>query len=156
MNHRVHTVAVLMGGGSTEREISLLSGEAVLAALREAGYDARPVVVDRENRFSLPEGTEAAFLALHGAWGEDGGAQAALEALGVPYTGSGVEASRASCDKTLSRAAFERAGVPVPPGYTIGAGVGSAVHALGVGAASDRDACRGAAGSRTCRQGPPA
>ena len=123
MNRRFEKVAVLMGGGSTEREISLLSGEAVLAALREAGYDARPVVVDRENRFSLPEGTEAAFLALHGAWGEDGGAQAALEALGVPYTGSGVEASRASFDKTLSRAAFERAGVPVPPGYVIGAGV---------------------------------
>ena len=123
MSHRFHTVAVLMGGGSTEREISLLSGEAVLAALREAGYDAKPVVVDRENRFSLPGGTEAAFLALHGAWGEDGGAQAALEALGVPYTGCGVEASRVSFDKTLSRAAFERAGVPVPPGYVIGAGV---------------------------------
>ena len=118
--HRFHTVAVLMGGGSSEREISLASGAAVLAALREAGYDARRVVLDEVNRFELPEGTEAAFLALHGAYGEDGGVQAELDRRGVPYTGSDAASSRASFDKILSRALFERAGVPVPPGYAIG------------------------------------
>ena len=109
MKHHFHHVAVLMGGGSTEREISLVSGRAALAALREAGYDAEPVVLDEKNRFDLPAGAEAAFLALHGAYGEDGGVQAELEARGVPYTGSGVESSRVSFDKTLSRAVFERA-----------------------------------------------
>ena len=123
MNRRFQKVAVLMGGGSTEREISLVSGKAVLGALREAGYDTVSVVLDGENRFEIPAGAEAAFLALHGAYGEDGGVQAALEARGLPYTGSGVESSRVSFDKTLSRAAFERAGVPVPPGYVIGPGV---------------------------------
>ena len=123
MKHHFHHVAVLMGGGSTEREISLVSGRAALAALREAGYDAEPVVLDERNRFDLPAGAEAAFLALHGAYGEDGGVQAELEARGVPYTGSGVESSRVSFDKTLSRAVFERAGVPVPAGYVLGAGV---------------------------------
>ena len=123
MTRRFHNVAVLMGGGSTERELSLVSGRAALAALRAAGYDAEPVVLDEKNRFDLPAGAEAAFLALHGAYGEDGGVQAELEARGVPYTGSGVESSRVSFDKTLSRAVFERAGVPVPAGYVLGAGV---------------------------------
>lgn len=123
MTHRFHHVAVLMGGASTERDISLSSGRAALAALREAGYGAEPVVLDERNRFELPAGAEAAFLALHGAYGEDGGVQAELEARGVPYTGSGVESSRVSFDKVLSRAAFERAGVPVPAGYVLGPGV---------------------------------
>ena len=70
--HRFHHVAVLMGGGSSEREISLVSGAAVLDGLRAAGYAAEPVVLDENNRFALPAGTEAAFLALHGAYGEDG------------------------------------------------------------------------------------
>ena len=122
MKKRFHQIAVLMGGGSSEREISLLSGAAVLDALLAAGYDARRVELDRENRFELPAGTEAAFLALHGAYGEDGGVQAELDRRGVPYTGSDAESSRVSFDKTLSRAAFQRAGVPVPPGYVIGAG----------------------------------
>lgn len=120
---RFKHVAVLMGGASSEGEISLLSGRAVLGALREAGYDAVPVELDRKtNAFELPAGVEAAFIALHGAYGEDGGVQAKLDAMGVPYTGSGAEASRVSFDKILSRAAFAAAGVPIPAGYALAAG----------------------------------
>ena len=120
---RFKRVAVLMGGASSEGEISLLSGRAVLGALREAGYDAVPVELDREtNAFEWPAGAEAAFIALHGAYGEDGGVQAKLDAMGVPYTGSGAEASRVSFDKILSRAAFAAAGVPIPAGYALAAG----------------------------------
>ena len=115
-------VAVLMGGGSSEAEISMLSGRAVAGALREAGCDVREVVLDKENRFTLPEGTEAAFIMLHGAYGEDGGVQADLQRLGVPYVGSDVESSRVSFDKVLSRAAFAAAGVPIPEGYVIAPG----------------------------------
>lgn len=120
---RFKHVAVLMGGASSEAEISLLSGRAVLGALREAGYDAVPVELDRKtNAFSLPAGVEAAFVALHGAYGEDGGVQAALDAMGVPYTGSDAASSRLSFDKILSRAAFVAAGVPIPDGYAIAPG----------------------------------
>ena len=115
-------VAVLMGGGSSEAEISMLSGRAVAAALREAGCDVREVVLDKENRFTLPEGTEAAFIMLHGAYGEDGGVQADLRRMGVPYVGSDAESSRVSFDKVLSRAAFAAAGVPIPEGYVIAPG----------------------------------
>ena len=120
---RFRRVAVLMGGASSEAEISLLSGRAVLGALRDAGYDAEPVELDpATNAFELPAGTEAAFVALHGAYGEDGGVQAKLDALGVPYTGSGAGASRVSFDKLLSRAAFAAAGVPIPDGYALAPG----------------------------------
>ena len=115
-------VAVLMGGGSSEAEISMLSGQGVAAALREAGCDVSEVVLDKDNRFTLPEGTEAVFIALHGAYGEDGGVQADLQRMGVPYVGSDVESSRVSFDKTLSRKAFAVAGVPIPEGYVIAPG----------------------------------
>lgn len=108
-----------MGGGSSEREISLLSGAAVAAALSEAGYDVSKVEVSRENKFTLPEGTEAAFIMLHGAYGEDGGVQRDLRELGIPYTGSGEESSRKSFDKILTREVFEKAGVPVAPGVVL-------------------------------------
>ena len=112
-------VAVLMGGGSSEAEISMLSGRGVAAALREAGCEVHEVVLDKANRFTLPEGIEAAFIMLHGAYGEDGGVQADLQRMGVPYVGSDIESSRVSFDKTLSRAAFAAAGVPIPEGYVI-------------------------------------
>lgn len=119
MSRRFSKVAVLMGGGSSESEISIQSGTAVAAALAEAGYDVSRVVVSQDNAFVLPEGTEAAFIMLHGAYGEDGGVQADLEKLGVPYVGCGVEASRVSFDKILSREAFAAAGVPIPEGYVV-------------------------------------
>ena len=115
---RFRKVAVLMGGPSSERDISIESGRSVAAALREAGYDAVEVLAGRDRSFSLPAGVEAVFPALHGEWGEDGGAQAALEALGVPYVGCRPDAARVSFDKTLTREAFARAGVPIPRGGT--------------------------------------
>ena len=106
-------VAVLMGGVSSEREISLRSGAAVAGGLREAGYrDVREVVVDEKGGFRLPEGTDVAFVAMHGKFGEDGQVQALLEARGIPHTGSGPEASRRAFDKSLSKPALAAAGVP--------------------------------------------
>ena len=114
-----HSVAVLMGGSSSERDISMLSGQAVAGALREAGYDVHPVVVDAHDAFALPPGTEAVFIALHGAFGEDGGVQRILRDQGMPYTGSGPESSRTSFDKVLARKAFAAAGVRIPEGVVV-------------------------------------
>lgn len=102
MEKKFHNIAVLMGGGSSEREISLLSGAAVSGALKEAGYCVTPVEVSRDNRFALPAGTEAVFIMLHGAFGEDGRVQSLLDGMGIPYTGSGAASSRNSFDKGLS------------------------------------------------------
>jgi D-alanine-D-alanine ligase len=104
-------VAVLMGGPSAEREISLKSGAAVAGGLRLAGYDVCEVdVVGRE--VVLPDGIEAVFIALHGEFGEDGQVQHILEDMGMPYTGAGVAGSRIAMDKVLTKDAFERHGIP--------------------------------------------
>src|SRR5690349_24097674 len=93
-------VAVLLGGPSAEREISLLSGNAVVGALRSKGVDAHPFDPAERELFDLKrDGFTRAFIALHGRFGEDGTVQGALEALGVPYTGSGVAASSLAMDK---------------------------------------------------------
>ena len=108
-------VAVLMGGRSAEREISLASGRAVLAALLKAGVEAEAVDVDRATLRSLLAGEFArAFIALHGRGGEDGAIQGALEAAGLPYTGSGVSASALAMDKLLSKAIWRAGGLPTP------------------------------------------
>ncbi|HYL19272.1 MAG TPA: D-alanine--D-alanine ligase, partial [Burkholderiales bacterium] len=87
-------VAVLLGGKSSEREISLMSGKAVLEGLRKAGVDAHPFDPSERELFDLKkEGYARVFIALHGRYGEDGTVQGALELLGIPYTGSGVMAS---------------------------------------------------------------
>lgn len=110
MSERLHIV-VLLGGPSAEREVSLKSGQAAAAALRTLGH--RVTQVDpRPGRLSLPPDTDVAFLALHGTYGEDGSVQAELEALGVPYTGSGVEASRLAFDKARTKDRCRAAGVP--------------------------------------------
>ena len=108
-------VAVLMGGSSGEREISLISGKAVLEALLSVGVDAhgfdpaeRPVWALKE------EGFERAFIALHGRFGEDGTVQGALEAMGIPYTGSGVMASALAMDKWRTKLVWLATGVPTP------------------------------------------
>ncbi|MGI5869705.1 MAG: D-alanine--D-alanine ligase [Kiritimatiellia bacterium] len=119
MQKKYNTVAVLMGGSSSERDISMQSGKAVVGALCEAGYEALPIVLDEHDAFTLPPGVEAVFIALHGTFGEDGGAQSALRRLGVPYTGSDAASSRISFDKLLARAAFEAAGVRVPKGAVV-------------------------------------
>lgn len=111
MSRRFKKVTVLKGGPSTEREVSLRSGAAVARGLAAAGYDV--VEVDVTGRaLDLPAGTEAVFIALHGEFGEDGQVQALLQQRGVPYTGSGVTASRVAIDKRLSKALFVKAGIP--------------------------------------------
>ena len=108
-------VAVLMGGRSAEREVSLKSGAAVLAALRKSDVDAHafdPAVQDLHAL--LDEGYQYAFIALHGRFGEDGTVQGALELMGIPYTGSGVLASALAMDKWRSKLVWQAAGLPTP------------------------------------------
>ena len=108
-------VAVLMGGPSAEREISLLSGNAVLKALRECGVDAHPFDPAERNLFELAgEGYARAFIALHGRFGEDGTVQGALETLKIPYTGSGVMASALAMDKWRTKLVWLASGIPTP------------------------------------------
>ncbi len=108
-------VAVLMGGVSAEREVSLRSGEAVCGALTKAGHDVHPVDVTdvylEEVRNLSPD---VAFIALHGRFGEDGGAQAKLESWGIPYTGSDAQTSRVGMDKMASKCFFITHDVPTP------------------------------------------
>lgn len=109
-------IAVVMGGPSTEREVSLNTGRAILAALQEKGYNA--VGIDLEPRQFVEQlkeaGTEVVFNAIHGEYGEDGALQGALDLLGIPYTGSGVLASAVAMDKTVSKRLFISAGIPTP------------------------------------------
>jgi D-alanine-D-alanine ligase len=108
-------VAVLMGGPSSEREISLLSGNAVLAALREKGVDAHAFDPAERSLFELrADGFERAFIALHGRFGEDGTVQGALEVLRIPYTGSGVMASALAMDKWRTKLVWIASGLPTP------------------------------------------
>lgn len=108
-------VAVLMGGLSAEREVSLNSGAAVLAALQSRGVDAHGVDVGRDIVRVLQAGSfDRAFIALHGRGGEDGVMQGLLEALGIPYTGSGVLGSALSMDKIRSKQVWLAAGLPTP------------------------------------------
>ncbi|NOY65977.1 MAG: D-alanine--D-alanine ligase [Gammaproteobacteria bacterium] len=108
-------VAVLMGGLSAEREISLKSGSAVLAALKNKGVDAVAVDVD-ENIVSTIEKNnfDRVFIILHGRGGEDGVMQAAMEVLGLPYTGSGILGSALSMDKLRTKQVWTGAGLPTP------------------------------------------
>ena len=108
-------VAVLLGGDSTEREVSLLSGAAVTAALQSRGVDAHGFDPQRTPVQSLvSEGFARAWIALHGPGGEDGLMQGALEWLGVPYTGSGVLASALTMDKLKTKRVVVGAGQAAP------------------------------------------
>jgi len=108
-------VAVLMGGRSAEREISLLSGAAVLAALKRRGIDAHAFDPAERPIFELAsEKCARVFIALHGRYGEDGAAQGVLEWMDIPYTGSGVLASALCMDKLRTKLIWRAAGVPVP------------------------------------------
>src|SRR5512142_2568155 len=109
-------IGVLMGGLSSEREVSLASGNAVLAALREKGYHPVPIDVGRDVATDLRKHEiEAAFIALHGRFGEDGAIQGLLEVMGIPYTGSGILASALGMNKTVSKQVFRSRGLPVGP-----------------------------------------
>jgi D-alanine-D-alanine ligase len=108
-------IAVLSGGDSDERSISLKSGQAVVAALSQRGHFVLPVdpaVVPLKGMDW--NGFDVVFIALHGRFGEDGEVQSLLEESGIPYTGSNAEASRIAFDKRLAKAAFEKEGVPTP------------------------------------------
>jgi D-alanine-D-alanine ligase len=107
-------VALLYGGRSTERDVSLRTGKACGDALLSKGYDVTLVDVDQDLPARLREGRfEVAFNALHGRWGEDGCVQGLLEAMGIPYTGSGVLASAMGMDKVVAKAMFQALGIPV-------------------------------------------
>jgi D-alanine-D-alanine ligase len=104
-------ITVMLGGPSSERAVSLRSGKAVADALRSLGHTVTELD-PKTNSWTLPTGTQVVFLALHGTYGEDGTVQRRLEELGVPYTGSGPEASRIGFDKVLTKQACVKAGVP--------------------------------------------
>lgn len=113
-------IAVLMGGKSSEADISLRTGAAIVKGLSEAGYEAIPVELSKEdNSFTLPQGTDAVYIALHGAFGEGGAVQKQLTEMGIPYTGCNEAASKIGFDKILSRKAFANNGVTIPNGYVI-------------------------------------
>ena len=115
MNSRFGKVAVLMGGTSAEREISLMSGGGVLAALKSQGVDAQAFdPAERDLHELKRDGFARCFIALHGRHGEDGTVQGALELLGLPYTGSGVLASAIAIDKTMTKRVWQAAGLPTP------------------------------------------
>jgi D-alanine-D-alanine ligase len=107
-------VAVLMGGWSAEREVSLSSGRECAAALETAGYQVTRVDAGRDLAAVLKElQPDACFNALHGRWGEDGCVQGLLEVLGIPYTHSGVRASSIAMDKQVTKSMVAAAGVPI-------------------------------------------
>ena len=114
-SHDFGKVAVLLGGRSAEREISLESGKAVLDALRRCGVDAHPFDPSEQHMdVLLQQGYARAHIALHGRYGEDGTVQGALELLGLPYTGSGVLASALAMDKWRAKLLWQAAGINTP------------------------------------------
>jgi D-alanine-D-alanine ligase len=130
-------VAVLHGGRSSEREVSLKTGAACAEALRAKGYDAVLVDVDLDVAAKLREvRADVAFIALHGRWGEDGCIQGLLEAMAIPYTGSGVLASSVGMDKVFSKVLFRTLGLAVveyvvfPPGRAATVTVGDVPFGL--------------------------
>ncbi|MDB4958743.1 MAG: D-alanine/D-alanine ligase [Myxococcales bacterium] len=113
-------IGVLLGGLSSEREVSLRTGEAVLTALRERGHEVVPIYVDRDVDVALrQEQIDVAFIALHGRWGEDGCIQGLLELLGIPYTGSDVMASSLAMHKGKAKELFRLHNLPTPAYYTL-------------------------------------
>ncbi len=115
------TVAVLMGGSSAEREVSLRSGKAVVEALTRRGYPCQGIDAGRDLPARLSaERPGVVFIALHGRGGEDGTVQGMLEYLGIPYTGSGVLASALAMDKERAKQLFEARSIPTPPCMVVG------------------------------------
>ncbi len=106
-----YNITVMLGGPSAEREVSLRSGAAVAKALRSRGHHVHELD-PKEKSWSLPPGTQAVFLALHGTYGEDGTVQRQLDELGIPYTGCDAESSRVAFDKHLTKQRCVAAGIP--------------------------------------------
>ena len=115
MNKQFGKVAVLNGGFSSEREVSLDSGAAVLAALQSRGIDAHRFDPKEQNILQLKaQGFQVAFNVLHGTYGEDGTVQALLDSIGIPYTGCGMAASALGMDKYRCKLIWQALGLPVP------------------------------------------
>jgi D-alanine-D-alanine ligase len=115
-------IGILMGGLSAEREVSMVTGEAIHDALAERGYNVVKVFVDRDiDQVLRQEPIDVAFIALHGSYGEDGCIQGLLEILEIPYTGSAVTESALAMDKLKSKELFRLLNVPTPPYYAIDA-----------------------------------
>lgn len=112
-------IAVIMGGITSEREVSLRSGKAILESLLRQGYDAFPIDLQRDNLVSALVETEfdLAYIALHGEYGEDGRVQAVLDMLGKKYTGSGVTGSAVAMDKILTKRVAEQVGILIGKTY---------------------------------------
>ena len=143
MNRQEIQVAVLKGGPGAEREVSLRSGAACASALRRAGWDVYEVDV-RGPKFRLKPGTAAAFLVLHGTFGEDGEVQRLLEARGMAYTGCGIAASHDCFDKVRSKQIFVAAAVPTPAYDVVSRGCGAHASVLSLQAPLvAKPACQG-------------
>lgn len=128
---KFRNVAVLMGGVSSEREVSLRSGACVAQGLEDAGCQVGRVTLDAESvAGKIPAGTEAVFIALHGGYGENGGVQRDLDALGIPYTGPGAAASAIAMDKWETKRVFLREGIPTPRGALVESGDASLPEGL--------------------------
>jgi D-alanine-D-alanine ligase len=108
-------IGVLLGGNSSEREISLKSGKAVTQGLKRRGYNVTAIDAGHDLATKIKrQRIDAAFIALHGRWGEDGTVQGLLEVMGIPYTGSGVLGSAMAMDKAVMKRIFESMGIPTP------------------------------------------
>lgn len=128
---KYHNVAVLLGGWSAEREVSLSSGNACADALEVAGYRVTRIDVGRDIAARLADvKPDACFNALHGRWGEDGAMQGVLEVLGIPYTHSGVLASALAMHKERAKRVLAAAGIPVPPGRVVDRQDAARAHVL--------------------------
>lgn len=121
IDERYKRIAVLKGGPSAEREVSLRSGAAVARGLIDAGYDVVEVDVVGHDVI-LPSGIDAVFIALHGEFGEDGQVQDVLDGMGIPYVGSGAESSRIAFDKVLTKKRLIESGIPTPEYQVIAKG----------------------------------
>jgi D-alanine-D-alanine ligase len=130
-------IGVLLGGLSSEREVSLSTGQAVVAALRGRGHQVIPIYVDRDVDVAVRQAQiEVAFIALHGRWGEDGCIQGLLEMMGIPYTGSDVLASALAMHKVKAKELFRLHNLATPAYYTLNA-------PAALGADDDLDALHG-------------
>ncbi len=119
----IKKIGVLMGGLSSEREVSLASGNAILEALKVKGYDVVAIDVGRDVAERIRQaGIEVAFNGLHGKFGEDGAIQGLLEIMGIPYTGSGILASAMGMNKIISKTVFKAYGLHVGPFIVVSAG----------------------------------
>jgi D-alanine-D-alanine ligase len=145
-------ITVLYGGPSDEREVSLISGQAVIDGLRAMGHTVFPSDVSPADLSGLDRPADVVFPVLHGTFGESGELQEILEARGIPFVGSGSLASRLGMDKAATKVAWEKAGLPTPPyrvihrGEPIGAlpPSGCVVKALDSGSSLDVHVCRAA------------